>query len=143
MPRLEIDKERFKSFLDQFVGDTPYQIDLVRTLIDQLPAQVANGLIEELYYSRVYSGNLYKAQHVVFKDDIHYLPSYESLLKFLNSVNNNLGEYNTDALLTLDRKTIEKRMHQRLPICGYMIEMEEIEDEGLTKTVITRYDQFQ
>jgi len=142
MPRLEIDKERFKQFLYEFSGDTPYQLELINVLIDDLPIQMAEGLIEELYYSKVYKGNVYKVQHCVFKDDIHYFQTYDKLLEFLTSVNKTVCEFNTDSLLTLDRKTIEKRMQQNLPICGYLIEIEEINHEEPTKT-ISRYEQFQ
>lgn len=140
MARLEVDKERFKSFLDQFVGDAPYQIELVKALISQMPEQVAEGLIEELYYQKVYDGNLYIAQHAVYKDDIHRFPNFESLLRFLNGVNKNIGEYNPDSLLNLDKKTIMRRMQQNLPLCGYIITMEEKYVESTKQ--ITRAELF-
>lgn len=142
MPRLEIDKERFAEFLDQFIGDTPYQLSLINKLINQLPSQVAEGLIEDLFYSRVYKGNIYKLQHVVFKDDIHFFPSYENMMMFLEDINKTLCEYNTDSLKNLDKKTVLKRMNDKLPLCGYLITMEEIEHEEPTKTIISRFDQF-
>lgn len=142
MSRLEVDKERFKGFLDQFIGDAPYQIELVNTILKQMPDQVSKQLIEELYFEYVYNGPLYIAQHAVFKDEIHYFPSFESLTRFLNEVNKFSREYNTDSLLDIDSKYIQKRMREGLPLCGYMIRIEgEVEDDKPRPT--TRYNQFQ
>ena len=141
MSRLEIDKERFKEFLDQFIGDAPYQIELVKTILDQMPMQVTKQFIEELYYEQVYDGPLYVAQHAVFKDEIHYFPNFTSLTKFLNEVNKFSREYNTDSLLDIDAKFIQKRMKEGLPLCGYIITMRgEDKDVGTRQT---RYNQFQ
>jgi hypothetical protein len=142
MSRLEIDKQRFKDFLPQFIGDAPYQIELVRTILDQMPIQVVKQFIEELYYEQVYDGPVYIAQHAVFKDDIHFFPNYQTLLRFLNEANKFSNEYNPDSLLTLDKKTVAKRMKNNLPLCGYLITMEGVDDEP-TKTTTDRYSQFQ
>lgn len=141
MSRLEVDKERFKDFLIQFIGDAPYQIELIRTILDQMPVQVTKQFIEELYYEQVYDGPLYIAQHAVFKDEIHYFPNFVSLKKFLNEVNKFSREYNTDSLLDIDTKFIQKRMSQGLPLCGYMITMQGEEKDVEPRP--TRYSQFQ
>ena len=141
MSRLEVDKERFKSFLEQFIGDAPYQIDLVKTILDQMPEQVTRQFIEELYFENVYDGPLYIAQHAVFKDDIHYFPNLESLVKFLNEVNKFSKEYNPDSLLTIDIKFIKKRMQENLPLCGYLITMSGEEKDAQSR--ITRFAKFQ
>ena len=144
MSRLEVDKQRFKEFLAQFIGDAPYQIELVKTILDQMPVQVTKQFIEELYYDQVYVGPLYIAQHAVFKDEIHYFPNYQTLLKFLNEVNKFSKEYNTDSLLTIDKKTLAKRIKDNMPICGYIITMKgEDKDDGQPESTISRYDQFQ
>ena len=144
MSRLEIDKERFKQFLPQFIGDAPYQIELINTLLSQMPAQVVKQFIEELYYENVYEGPLYIAQHAVFKDEIHYFPNYETLLKFLNEVNRFTNEFNTDSLLSVDKKMIAKRVKEGMPLCGYIISMKGVEEDGeQDKPTVTRYSQFQ
>ena len=141
MTRLEVDKKRFKEFLIQFIGDAPYQIELIRTILNQMPEQVTKQFIEELYYEQVYDGPLYIAQHAVFKDEIHYFPNFVSLTRFLNEVNKFSREYNTDSLLDIDAKFIQKRMSQGLPLCGYMITMRGEEQDVRPKP--TRYSQFQ
>lgn len=141
MSRLEVDKQRFKEFLTQFIGDAPYQIELVKTILDQMPVHVTKQFIEELYYEQVYDGPLYIAQHAVFKDEIHYFPNFASLTKFLNEVNKFSREYNTDSLLNIDAKYIQKRMSQNLPLCGYLITMRGEEDDIQPRT--TRSTQFQ
>ena len=145
MSRLEVDKERFKEFLDQFIGDAPYQIELIYKILDQMPTQVTKQLIEELYYNQVYTGPLYIAQHAVFKEEIHYFPNYQSLLAFLNEVNKFSREFNTDSLLSIDKKTIAKRMNDNLQLCGYIITMKGLDpdDEQRDKPTATRYSQFQ
>jgi len=141
MSRVEVDKQRFKEFLPQFIGDAPFQIELIETILDQMPVQVVKQFIEGLYYEQVYDGPLYIAQHAVFKDEIHYFPNFVSLTKFLNEVNKFSREYNTDSLLTIDTKFIQKRMSQGLPLCGYIITMRgEDKDVGPKPT---RYSQFQ
>ena len=141
MSRLEVDKQKFKEFLTQFIGDAPYQIELVKTILDQMPEQVTKQFIEELYYEQVYDGPLYIAQHAVFKEEIHYFPNFVSLTKFLNEVNKFSREYNTDSLLDIDTKFIQKRMSQGLPLCGYIITMRGEEKDVGPKP--TRYSQFQ
>lgn len=143
MSRLEVDKQRFKQFLPQFIGDAPYQIDLVKTLLSQMPDQVAKQLIEELYYSYVYEGPLFIAQHAVFKDDIRYFANYESLTRFLNEVNKFSNEFNPDSLLTIDVKSIQKRMKEGIPLCGYMITMKDVKIDEQPRQTITRFSQFQ
>ena len=143
MSRLEVDKERFKEFLDQFVGDAPYQTELIYKILNQMPTQVSQQLIEELYYKYVYDGPLFIATHAVFKSEVHYFPNYESLTKFLNEVNKFTSEYNTDALLTIDVKSIQKRMKDGIPLCGYMIEMKGVKEDERPKPTVTRYSQFQ
>ena len=146
MSRLEIDKQRFKSFLDQFIGDAPYQVELVKKILNDMPEQVAKQLIEELYYQNVYDGPLFVAQHAVFKDDIHFFPNFESLTIFLNDINKFSREFNTDSLLAIDKKFIQKRMKEQLPLCGYLITMERVKDddnEQPRREQQTRYSQFQ
>lgn len=144
MSRLEVDKERFKEFLPQFIGDAPYQIELIKTILSQMPTQVVKQFIEELYYDNVYQGPLYIAQHAVFKDEIHYFPNYQTLLKFLNDVNKFTNEFNPDSLLTVNKKMIAKRMKEGIPLCGYMITMKGVDvDDGERREQPTRYSQFQ
>ena len=145
MSRLEVDKQRFKEFLEQFIGDAPYQIELINTILSQMPVQVTAQFIEELYYTHVYNGPVYIAQHAVFKDEIHYFPNYQTLLSFLNDVNKFANEFNPDSLLTIDKKTLAKRIKEGLPLCGYIITMKGIDnDDGeRDKPIITRYSQFQ
>ena len=143
MSRLEVDKQRFKEFLPQFIGDAPFQIELINTILNQMPVQVTKQFIEELYYEQVYDGPLYVAQHAVFKDEIHYFPNFTSLLKFLNEENKFARDYNPDALLTIDAKFIQKRMSQGLPLCGYMITMRGEENDAGAKQQPTRFSQFQ
>lgn len=143
MSRLEVDKERFKQFLPQFIGDAPYQIELTKTLLSQMPDQVAKQLIEELYYSYVYEGPLFIAQHAVFKDDVRYFANYESLTKFLNDVNKFTNEFNTDSLLTIDPRSIQKRMKDGIPLCGYIITMKDVKLDEQPRESISRYNQFQ
>ena len=130
MPRLEVDKQRFKGFLAQFVGDVPFQIELIREIMSQMPEQAVEGFVTETFYESIYKGPLYVATHAVFREDVRYFPTYEGLLRFLNDVNKFTSEYNTDALLTIDKKTIQKRMADRLPLCGYIITMREDQGDG-------------
>ena len=109
-----------------------------------MPVQVVKQFIEELYYKHVYNGPLYVAQHAVYKDEIHYYPNYQSLLKFLNEVNKFAGEYNPDSLLTLDKKTLAKRIKDNMPLCGYIITMKGLdESDDQRREQPTRFSQFQ
>lgn len=130
MPRLEVDKQRFKSFLSQFVGDVPFQIELIREIMSQMPKQAVDGFVSEIFYEQIYDGPLYIARHAVFKEDVRYFPSLDGLLIFLNGVNKFTNEFNTDALLTIDKKTIQKRIADRLPLCGYLLSIREADGDG-------------
>lgn len=141
MSRLEVDKQRFKGFLSQFRGDVPFQIELIEAILADMPDNAAVGYLTETFYLRIYSGPLYVARHAVFKEDVNYFPTYEGLLRFLNGVNKFTNEYNADALLTLDRKTIERRMKDRLPLCGYIITMRE-EDDDAGRPIAREYSDY-
>lgn len=116
MIRLELDKKRFKEMLVQFIGDAPFQVELVQTILDQMPPQVRDTLIEELYFKYLFKGEVYIAQHCVFKDDIHYFPNINSLREFLKTRNLELTEEFID---TIDDKLINKSTRMKQPICGY------------------------
>lgn len=124
MPRLEIDKERFKGFLNQFVGDAPYQVELVETLFEQMPIQVRNNLIEEYYYKYIYKGSVYVAQHIVYKADIHRFATLDSLKAFL--IERSLGTIAPEFFDSCKQSFFDKKIAEHEPLAGYYITKENI-----------------
>lgn len=122
MPRLEIDKERFKSFLEQFIGDAPYQVELVNTIFEQMPHQVRDGLIEEYYYRYVYKGTVYVAQHMVFTSDIHRFPNLESLKQFL--IERSMGTITHEFFDSCKPAFFDKKIAEHEPLAGFYITKE-------------------
>lgn len=122
MPRLEVDKERFKGFLNQFIGDAPYQVELVDTLFSQMPHQVRNNLIEEYYYKYIYKGPVYIAQHMTFKADIHRFPTLESLKEFL--IDRSMGTITHEFFDSCKPAFFDKKIAEHEPIAGYYLEKE-------------------
>lgn len=116
--RLEIDKKRFKDMLVQFRGDAPYQVELVKELLNQMPPQVKENVIEELYFENLYKGEVYIAQHCVFQEDRHFFVSLQSLRDFLKGRS---FDINPALLDTLDDKTLRLYERKNQPICGYDI----------------------
>lgn len=117
MSQIEVHKEKFMSYLEQFKDDVPYEIQLVKKLFDQLPTSAIEGFVTEYFYSHgFYKGDLYKVQHVIFKDDIKYFPTMKELLEFLKSYS--LDQKVRDALT--DRRVMFFIKEQQ-PLCGFMI----------------------
>jgi hypothetical protein len=122
MPRLEVDKERFKSFLAQFIGDAPYQVELVDTLFSQMPIQVRNNMIEEYYYKYIFKGETYKAQHMVYQADIHMFPNLDGLKKFL--IDRSMGTIAPEFFNSCKQAFFDKKIQEHEPIAGYYITKE-------------------
>ena len=118
MPRIELDKERFKNMLEQFNGDAPYLIELIKKILDILSPQVVDNIVEELYFKYLYKGTVYVAKHCVFKEDIHYFVNLETLREFLKKVTLDISP---EMLATLDDRTINRYEKRNQPICGYDI----------------------
>ena len=49
--RLEIDKAKFKQYLDQFTDDVPYEIELIETLLSNIRPSARKILLEDLDHS--------------------------------------------------------------------------------------------
>lgn len=118
MSQIQVQKEKFMSYLEQFIDDVPYEIQLVKKLFDQLPSAAIEGFVTEYFYSHgFYKGTLYKIQHVIFKDDIKYFPTMKELLEFLKS-------YSLDSKISdaLTERRVDFFIKNNQPICGYLIE---------------------
>lgn len=124
MPRLEIDKERFKDFLNQFIGDAPYQVELLETILSQMPPQVRNNFIEEQYYKYNYKGTVYVVQHMVFTSDIHRFASLDSLKQFL--IERSMGTITPDFFAFCKAGFFDKKIEEHEPLAGYYISKEVI-----------------
>lgn len=122
MPRLEVDKERFKSFLTQFIGDAPYQVELVETLFEQMPIQVRNNLIEEYYYKYIYKGDVYLAQHMVYQADVHRFASLDGLKDFL--IDRSMGTISPEFFKSCKQAFFDKKIADHEPLAGYYITKE-------------------
>ena len=123
--RLAIDKDRFKELMGQFKNDVPYSTELIKMLLAQMPQQAAKGLMEELYYKYIYTGEIYTVQHCNFKTDIRYFTNLQMVKDYLIEVCLEDGEY----LKTLSNSVINKKIKNREPICGYFINRGEINDD--------------
>ena len=117
MAYISLHRDKFREYLKQFSDDVPFQIELVKQLLDQIPPNAVEGFITEYFYEHGYfKGKLYKIQHLIYKDDIHYFTDKAQLLEFLQ-------EY------YLDRKLSDALTESRLnyfirvgqPVAGYLI----------------------
>ena len=124
--RLEVDKQKFKQYLDQFIDDVPYEIELIETLLANIRPGARKILLEDLYFREVYRGKVYKLQHVTFKDDIHYFLNYDSLRSFLME-----RSYIEDDTYysQLTESYIDRKIQNKEPVLGYTIEKWEIQDD--------------
>jgi hypothetical protein len=122
MPNVTIDKERFIEILDQFKYDIPYEMDLVRRLINNMPEQASECIIKELYFERIHKGPVFRAVHYVYQDDINLFTSQKQLLEFLKERN---MEFTDEFWNTIDGRTLESFIKKRNPLCGYIISKEE------------------
>lgn len=124
MPNITINKEKFLEILDQFKYDIPYEAQLVKKLISNMPEQAANCIIEELYFEFVYKGPVFKAVHYLYHDDIHLFTNQKQLIEFLGERN---MEFTPEFFATIDGRTLEAYIRRRNPLCGYIISKEVIE----------------
>lgn len=121
MPNVSINKEAFLEILNQFKHDIPYEVKLVHTLLANMPEQVAENVIMELYFEQVYKGVVYKAVHCVYKDDINYFLNFTSLIEFLKGRSLHIAP---DFWRTVDTRLIERYIKSENPLCGYIISKE-------------------
>lgn len=124
MPNVSIDKEKFLEILDQFKYDIPYEAQLVKRILSNMPEQASNCIIEELYFQNIHKGLVFKAVHYAFKDDIHLFTSQKALLEFLKERN---MEFSEEFWNTIDGRTLDSFIKKRNPLCGYIISKEVIE----------------
>ena len=123
MPNISIDRNRFLEILDQFKYDIPYEVELVKRLLNNMPEQAAKSVVEELFFTHVYKGPVFKAVHFVYHEDIHWFTNQKALLEFLKECN---MEFTEEFWNTIDGRTLESFIKKRNPICGYIISKEEI-----------------
>ena len=124
MPNVSINKERFIEILDQFTYDIPYEVQLVKHILNNMPEQAAHCVVEELYFKHVYKGPVFKAVHYLYQDDIHWFTHQKALLDFLKERN---MEFSEELWNTIDGRTLDSFIKKRNPLCGYIISKEEIE----------------
>jgi hypothetical protein len=123
MPNISINRDKFLELLDQFKYDIPYEVQLIRRLISNMPEQAANCVIEELYFEKIYKGPVWKAVHYLYKDDIHLFTNQKAMLAFLKERN---MEFTDEFWETIDGRTLDSYMKRRSPFCGYILSKEEI-----------------
>jgi hypothetical protein len=123
MPNVSINKERFIEILDQFIYDIPYEVQLVKHILNNIPEQAAHCVIEELFFTHVYKGLVFKAVHYIYQDDIHWFTNQKALLDFLKERN---MEFSDEFWNTIDGRTLDSFIKKRNPLCGYIISKEEI-----------------
>ena len=123
MPNVTINKEKFIEILDQFKYDIPYEVQLIKRLIANMPEQAAKCVIEELFFEFVYKGPVFKAVHYLYKGDIHMFTNQKALLEFLGERN---MEFSPEFWATIDGRTLEGYIRKSCPLCGYIITKEEI-----------------
>lgn len=124
MPNVSIDREKFLEILDQFKYDIPYELQLIKRLLANMPEQASKCIIEELYFEHIYKGPVFKAVHYLYKDDIHLFTNQKNLLDFLRERN---LEFSDDYWKNIDGRTLESYIRRHSPLCGYIISKEEIE----------------
>lgn len=123
--RVEMDKDRFIELLGQFRTDVPFEMTMIRTLLTQMPQQAKEGFIEELYYKYRYTGPIYIVQHCNFKTDVRFFTNLQMVKDYLIEI----CLEDKDYLTTLSNSVITKKMKNKEPICGYYIELGEINDD--------------
>jgi hypothetical protein len=123
MPNVSIDREKFLEILDQFRWDIPYEVEVIKHILDNLPTQAAEGLIRELYFTRLHKGVVYKAVHCVFKDDINMFITFQDLVTFLKTKSFEIPKEYWD---TVTGRTIAGYVSSGQPLCGYIITKEEL-----------------
>jgi hypothetical protein len=124
MPNISIDREKFLEILNQFKWDIPYEVEIVKHIIDNLPDQAAHGLIRDLYFTHIYKGQVYKAVHWAFKEDINMFTTWQELVAFLKYKSLDIAK---DYFSTVTGRTIEGYIKSGQPLCGYIITKEVIE----------------
>jgi superfamily I DNA and RNA helicase len=123
MPNLSIDREKFISILDQFKWDIPYEVEIIKHILDNLPQQASEGLIRELYFTHLHKGVVYKAVHWAFKEDINMFTSWQELIEFLKTKSLDISK---DYWATATGRTIEGYIKSGQPLAGYIITKEEL-----------------
>jgi len=123
MPNVSINKDKFLEILDQFKYDIPYEAQLVKRILSNMPEQASKCVIEELYFQFIHKGPVFKAVHYLYQDDIHMFTSQKNLLDFLRERN---MEFTEEFWNTIDGRTLDSFIRKRNPLCGYIISKEEI-----------------
>ena len=123
MPNVSINKDKFLEILDQFKYDIPYEVQLVKRLLSNMPEQASKCVIEELYFEFIYKGPVFKAVHYLYQDDIHMFTNQKALIEFLKERN---MEFSDAFWETVDGRTLDSFIKKRNPLCGYIISKEEI-----------------
>jgi len=86
MSNFTIDKEKFKEILVQFKGDISYETELVKILLNQLPDNYVDELVNTLYHERIYEGNYYIVQHYKYPQDRKILHTFDEVLAYLKGL---------------------------------------------------------
>jgi hypothetical protein len=123
MPNITINKDRFIEILDQFKYDIPYEVQLVKRILSNMPDQAAKCVIEELFFTTIYKGPVFRVVHYLYQDDIHWFTNIKSLLDFLKERN---LEFSDEYWATIDGRTLDSYIRRHNPLCGYFIYKEEI-----------------
>ena len=118
MAQLQVNKEAFEGYLDQFEGDAQYQAILIKRILTRMPQHVKETLLEELYFANVFKGDYYVAVHCVFKDDVHYFPNLDTLKEFLKGRSRTTDPEAIDRLS--DRIVVDHLKRDR-PLFGYFV----------------------
>jgi hypothetical protein len=126
MPNVSIDKTKFLEILDQFKYDIPYEVELVKRLLANMPEQASKYIIEELYFTRIHNGPVFKVVHYIYQDDIHWFTNQKALLEFLKERN---MEFTEEFWQTIDGRTLDSFIKKRNPLCGYIISKEEMKND--------------
>lgn len=111
MGNFTIDREKFKELLVQFKGDISYQTELVKILLNQLPDNYVNELVNTLYYERLYKGTYYIIQHHLYPQDRKIVQTFDECFAYLKSI-------------CFDEVTIyqlKKAVENNTMICGYYV----------------------
>lgn len=83
MAQVEMRKETFKQLLTQFAGDAPYEIELIKLLLSQLPDNAREGFFTQYYFEHYYHGTVYILQNLNFQDDIRYMTDINQVVEYL------------------------------------------------------------
>lgn len=123
MPNVSINKEKFMEILDQFKYDIPYEVELVKRILSNMPEQAAKCVIEELFFTTIYKGQVFKVVHYLYQDDIHWFTNIKAMLAFLKERN---LEFSEEYWNIIDGRTLDSYIRKGTPFCGYIISKEEI-----------------